>query len=99
SKDSHAVTIVLGAPYLGTPVINLNSTTLTESGGVLTSLSHVANSHPRDAELAIQAAQDKIRAAAAGDSSLTAAAEASTRTFLGKLLGPLGYSHVTVIFG
>jgi hypothetical protein len=94
----HSATILLSPPRLSAPQINLSRTTLTESGGVLTDLTHLVNTHPQDASLAIQAAQKKISAAAARD-HLIAAAEASTRSFLKGFLGRLGYSSVTVIFG
>jgi hypothetical protein len=97
-QDHSTVTVVLQAPRLGPPTVNLDNTTLRESGGVFTHLSHLFQNDPNDAKPALAAAQTRIAASAAANEALFTTAEANTRTFLSKLLRPLGYKHVTVLF-
>jgi hypothetical protein len=92
-----SVAIVLRTPVLGTPQVNLQRTTLSESGGLFTHLSHLADSDPQDASEALADAQARI-ADSAAQSQLISQGEASTQAFLASLLGQLGFHHVTVTF-
>jgi hypothetical protein len=92
-----SVSILLPSPRLGTPVIDLGATTMSESGGLFTHISHLVSSDPDDARQALANAQDKI-AAQAADSDLVSQAESSTRAFLVTLLTKLGFKHIAVVF-
>jgi len=94
---SNSVLVFLRPPHLGTAVVNLKRTKLTETSGLFTHLSHLFEGDPNDARLALAAAQGRIAAAAAG-SQLIGDAKASTRAFLVRFLGRLGYTHVAVTF-
>jgi hypothetical protein len=93
-----SVTVLVPQPTLGTPAVNLNQTTLSEKSGFFSHLDNLLSSHPNDARLVLSLAQTKIGAAAASTSQLTDLGRAQTRTFLTKLLEPLGITHVTVDF-
>ena len=95
--NTTSVSIVLPPPHFGAARVNLGQTTLSESGGLFTHLSHLFVSDPNDARKALAAAQARI-AAAATNSDLISRAESSTRTFLVKFLGRLGFKHVAVVF-
>jgi hypothetical protein len=97
-QDRSTMTIVLPAPRLGSPTVNLDQTTLDETGGAFTHLSHLFQDDPNDAKPALAAAKSQIASSAAANHALFTTAEANTRTFVAKLLQPLGYKHVTVLF-
>jgi hypothetical protein len=92
-----SVTLLVPEPYLGTPVINLRTTKLTETGSVFVNISHLFKDYPGDAEKALEFAQQQI-SAAARSSDLIHQAEINTKEFLTSFLGKLGFTKITVVF-
>jgi|HubBroStandDraft_6_1064221.scaffolds.fasta_scaffold325091_2 hypothetical protein len=89
--------IVLPPARLGTPQVDLGQTTLSESAGLFTRMSHMFESDPDGGKEALADAQARI-AAAAAHSSLVSTTEASLQSFLTGLLRKLGFTRVTVEF-
>ena len=98
SEDGKSVSIALPAPQLGEPRIDPEeSRVVSRQRGLLDRLGSVFSDSPASERPLYQAADGKMRAAAA-ESDLRGRAEQNTRSMLEGMLRALGYTSVTVTF-
>ena len=95
--EGKAVTITLPPPQLAEAAIDLErSRVYDRDRGLLDRVESVFEDSPTSDQDLIALAQEKLKAAAAADDSLRAAAERNTRQMLEGLLTGLGFESVTV---
>ena len=98
SDDRRSVTVSLPAPTLSEPRVDAEqSRVVSRQRGLLDRLGSVFSDNPTSDRPLYLAAEQKMRAAAS-ETDLRARAEHSTRAMLEAMLGPLGFTDVTVLF-
>ncbi len=98
-KTHHAVSIRLPAAKLGIATVDVGkSHILSQGSGLFDKLGDLFGSKGSDAQL-YQVAQQRISAAAAGDSAILQRAQANTTAMLKTLTTPLGFPNLTVTYG
>lgn len=98
SPDRTSVTVVLPAPTLDEPTVDTDqSRVVSRDRGVLDRIGSAFSDNPTSERPLVQAAEEKMRAAAQ-ESDLRKRAEDSTRHMLEGMLGALGYTSVNVTF-
>jgi hypothetical protein len=99
SKDRKEVQVVLPAPRLTKPQLDLKRTRVFDRRrGLFDRIESVFQDSPTSDREALLLAEEKLRAAAAEDGEVLKAAEENTRAMLTGLLRGLGYERVTVGF-
>lgn len=97
-SETNSATVILPAPRLGEPVIDLDSSgVMNRDRGVLDRLGGVFEDNPTAEKSLIQEAEDKM-VAAVGGTDLMIRAEENTSTMLSNLIGALGVDDVRVVF-
>ena len=98
SPDRTSVTVVLPAPTLDEPTVDTDqSRVVSRDRGVLDRIGSAFSDNPTSERPLVQAAEEKMRAAAQ-ESDLRRRAEDNTRRMLEGMLGALGYTSVNVTF-
>lgn len=98
SDDRRSVTVSLPAPALSQPRVDAEqSRVVSRQRGLLDRLGSVFSDNPASDRHLYLAAEQKM-GAAASETDLRARAEHSTRGMLEAMLGPLGFTDVTVVF-
>jgi hypothetical protein len=98
SPDRRSVAITLPAAQLSATHLDHDRTYVAErQRGLLNRIGEAISSNPGDDQQLLQAADQKLQAAAQG-TELRQKAEDNTRSMLTGLLNSLGYEHVTVTF-
>lgn len=98
--DGEAVTIRLPEAKLGSAQIDLDeSRIVSRQRGLIDRLGSVLSSNPGNESEMLRTAQARLDRAARADDALVVNAEANTRQMLERLLEPLGFTQVTVVFG
>lgn len=99
SEDRRAVTITLPAAKLGEARVDLGrSRVFDRDRGLLDRVGSVFEDNPSNERELLLLAERKLRAAAAADKGVVAAAERNTRAMLESLMRGLGFERVTVRF-
>ena len=92
------MTVVLPAPTLDEPTVDTDqSRVVSRDRGVLDRIGSAFSDNPTSERPLVQAAEEKMRAAAQ-ESDLRKRAEDNTRRMLEGMLGALGYTSVNVTF-
>ena len=98
SQDRTSVTVVLPTPTLDEPTVDTDqSRVVSRDRGVLDRIGSAFSDNPTSERPLVQAAEEKMRAAAQ-ESDLRKRAEDNTRRMLEGMLGALGYTSVNVTF-
>lgn len=96
--ETNSATVILPAPRLGDPVIDLDSSgVMNRDRGILDRLGGVFSDNPTAEKSLIQEAEGKMVAAVA-DTDLMRRAEQSTEAMLTSLITALGVDDVRVVF-
>ena len=100
SSDRRAVTVALPHARLSRPRVDpARSYVYERDRGVLDRVGSVFSDNPTSERPLYLLAEQRLAAAARGDSGIVERAEQNTRAMLEQLLGALGFTEVEIVFG